>query len=321
MKKQIFTFLSALILMAGSPGITAVAEGNKTWTVGICQFTRHNALDAATQGFKDSLTEKLGSQVIFDEQNAQGDYATCTAVINRFVTQDVDLILANATAALQTAVTATDQIPILGTSITEYGAALQMDHFDGTVGGNVSGTSDLAPLNEQAAMIYELFPDSRTVGLLYCSAEPNSEYQIDVMETELEALGYECSRYAFSDSNDISSVTLQAAAQCDVIYVPTDNAVASNAELIANICVPDGIPVIAGEESTCLICGVATLSIDYYDLGYKTGDMAARILTEEADISEMPIEYADTSTKRYNQEICEKLGIDIPDDYELLAAE
>lgn len=320
MKKKTLAIPAVLAVLAGI-GIAAAVmnkEERQTYTVGICQFTQHEALDASTRGFKDALTDRLGEQVTFNEQNAQGDYSTCTTAVNGLVSADVDLILANSTAALQTAVTATSEIPILGTSVTEYGAALQLDDFDGTVGGNISGTSDLAPLNEQAAMIQELFPDAERVGLLYCSAEPNSQYQVDVMKEELEALGYACTLYGFSDSNDISTVTMTAASVCDVIYVPTDNTVASNAELIGNICIPDGIPVVTGEESTCQICGTATLSISYYDLGYATGKMAARILADGADISAMPIEYAPDVTKRYNPDICGRLGIEIPADYEAL---
>ena len=314
MKKQCLSLLALSGLLAGA-AVFPVYGAETTYTVGICQFVQHEALDAATNGFKDALLEQLGDQIIFDEQNAQGDYSTCTSIINGFVSQDVDLILANATASLQAAATATSDIPILGTSVSEYGAALQLDQFDGTVGGNISGTSDLAPLDEQAAVIKELFPNARHIGLLYCSAEPNSQYQIDVVSEELEKLGYTYECYTFSDSNDISSVTMNAASKCDVIYVPTDNTAASNAELIANVCVPDGIPVVAGEENTCMHCGVASFSIDYYDLGYTTGQMAARVLTGEADISTMPIEYASNYTKRYNPEICSQLGIEVPDDY------
>lgn len=305
-------------VMAASTGMVVKAEEHPAFTVGICQFEQHNALESATQGFKDALTEKLGDSVTFYEQNAQGDYATCTSLINDFVSRDVDLILANATAALQAAATATTDIPILGTSVTEYGTALQREDFDGTVGGNISGTSDLAPLDEQAAMVKELFPDAGTVGLLYCSVEPNSQYQADIVQEELEELGYTCKAYTFSDSNDLSSVTMTAASKCDVLYVPTDNAAAANAELIANICIPEGIPVIAAEESTCKLCGVATFSINYYDIGYITGEMAARILADGEDISTMPVEYTDTFTKRFNESICEQLGIEVPDDYSAL---
>ncbi|UWO26962.1 ABC transporter substrate-binding protein [Marvinbryantia formatexigens DSM 14469] len=304
---------AAAAVMTECLGNAAAAE--ETYHVGICQLIQHEALDSATRGFKDALTEKFGDEVVIEEQNAQGDFYLCSTIINGFVAGNVDLILANSTASLQTAATATSQIPILGTSVTKYEAALQLDDFDGTVGGNISGTSDLAPLDEQASMIQELFPKAETVGLLYCSAEPNSQYQIDVMTEELEARGYTCREYGFSDSNDIASVTTNATMECDVIFVPTDNTAASNAELIANVCIPAGIPVVAGEEGICRICGVATLSIDYYDLGYTTGQMAVRILADGEDISTMPIEYAPAVTKEYNKEICEKLGLEIPEDY------
>lgn len=290
-------------------------EKKETYTVGICQLVQHVALDAATQGFKDALTEAFGDAIVFDEQNAQGDSNTCSTIINSFVSNDVDLILANATAALQAAQAGTSEIPVLGTSVTEYGVALGIDDFSGTVGGNISGTSDLAPLNEQAAMLKELFPDAKNVGLLYCSAEANSQYQVDTVKAELEKLGYTCEYYAFSDSNDLSTIVTNAANASDVIYVPTDNTAASNAEIINNICQPAGVPVIAGEEGICNGCGVATLSISYYDLGVATGNMAVKILNGESNVSEMPIEYAPQFTKKYNPTICEALGVTIPDDY------
>lgn len=298
---------------------TSDTDAADTYTIGICQLVQHEALDAATQGFKDAVTESLGDKVTFDEQNAQGDSNTCSTIINGFVSNDVDLILANATPALQAAAAGTNEIPILGTSVTEYGVALAIDDFSGTVGGNISGTSDLAPLDEQADMLAELFPDAKTVGLLYCSAEANSQYQVDTVKACLEEKGYTCEYYAFSDSNDLSTVTTNAASSVDVIYVPTDNTVASNTELINNICLPAGVPIIAGEEGICAGCGVATLSISYYDLGVATGKMAVKILTGESDISTMPIEYAPNFTKKYNASICETLGISVPDDYEAIA--
>ena len=316
MKKQMLAIaLSAAVAASGMCTTAVFAEESETYTVGICQLVQHDALDAATQGFKDALTEKLGDAVTFDEQNAQGDTNTCSTIINSFTSENVDLILANATPALQAAVAGTNEIPILGTSVTEYGVALEIDDFDGTVGGNVSGTSDLAPLDEQAAMLHELYPDVKNVGLLYCSSEANSQYQVDTVKAALEDLGYTCEYYAFSDSNDLSAVTTTAASESDVIYVPTDNTVASNTEIINNICLPAEVPVIAGEEGICAGCGVATLSISYYDLGVATGEMAAKILTGEADISEMPIEYAPQFTKKYNPTNCEALGLEVPDDY------
>lgn len=300
---------------------TQAAAEDATYTVGICQLVQHEALDAATQGFKDALTEELGDKVTFDEQNAQGDSNTCSTIVNGFVSNNVDLILANATPALQAAAAGTNEIPILGTSVTEYGVALEIDGFSGTVGGNISGTSDLAPLDGQADMLEELFPDAKTVGLLYCSAEANSQYQVDTIKAFLEEKGYSCEYYAFSDSNDLSAVVTEAANTVDVIYVPTDNTAASNTEIINNICQPAGVPVVAGEEGICAGCGVATLSISYYDLGVATGKMAAKILTGEADISTMPIEYAPNFTKKYNAANCEALGIKIPEGYEAIAAE
>lgn len=297
------------------------AADDVTYTIGICQLVQHEALDAATQGFKDALTEELGDKVVYDEQNAQGDTNTCSTIINSFVSKNVDLILANATPALQAAAAGTNEIPILGTSVTEYGVALELDDFNGTVGGNISGTSDLAPLDGQADMLQELFPDAKTVGLLYCSAEANSQYQVDTVKGFLEEKGYTCEYYAFSDSNDLSAVVTTAAGEVDVIYVPTDNTVASNTELINNVCLPAGVPIIAGEEGICAGCGVATLSISYYDLGVATGKMAAKILTGEADISTMPVEYAPNFTKKYNVENCEALGVAIPDGYEAIVTE
>ena len=294
----------------------APAADGKVYNIGICQLVQHEALDAATQGFKDALTEKLGADnVKFDEQNASGDSANCTTIVSGFVSTGVDLILANATAPLQAAAQATADIPVLGTSVTDYATALDISEWTGTVGNNISGTSDLAPLDQQAAMIQELFPDAKTVGLLYCSAEPNSVYQCDVIEGYLNEMGIETARYAFTDTNDVTSVTQTAAAASDVIYIPTDNTAASNTEAIANVVIPEQVPVVAGEEGICKGCGVATLSISYYDLGYKTGEMAAEILADGADVSTMPVELAPNVTKKYNAANCEALGITPPDDY------
>lgn len=317
MKKKIMAVLLAATMLTtlGACG----ASDDSTYKVGICQLVQHDALDAATQGFKDALIEELGEEnVKFDEQNAQGDSNTCATIINGFTNSGVDLILANATPALQAAAAGTDTIPILGTSITEYGVALDIDNFDGTVGKNISGTSDLAPLDGQADMIKELFPDKKNVGLLYCSAEANSQYQVDTVQTYLEKLGYTCKQYAFSDSNDLSAVATTAVDESEVIYVPTDNTVANNTELLNNIAMEKKVPVVAGEEGICKGCGVATLSISYYDLGTATGKMAAKILKGESKIEEMPIEYAPNFVKKYNKSICEQLGVKIPEGYEAI---
>ena len=324
MKKQILAGVLSATMIVGMGGVSVFAADkadDKTYNIGICQLVQHEALDAATQGFKDAITEELGDKVTFDEQNAQGDSNTCSTIITDFVSDNVDLILANATPALQAASAGTADIPILGTSVTEYGVALDLDDFDGTVGNNISGTSDLAPLEDQAAMLNELFPDAKNVGLVYCSAEANSQYQVDTVKAALEKLGYTCEYYSFSDSNDLSTVTTSAANASDVIYVPTDNTVAANTEIIKNICMPAKTPVVAGEEGICKGCGVATLSISYYDLGVATGKMAAKILKGESKVEEMPIEYAPQFTKKYNKDICDELGISVPDDYEAITNE
>ena len=301
------------------PATTTPAEGTATYTVGICQQMTHDALDAATQGFKDALNELLPNQVEFIEQDAGGEYTNCGTIMDGFVSQGVDLILANATYPLQAAASATADIPILGTSVTDYATALSIDNWTGTVGGNISGTSDLAPLDQQADMLNELFPDATNVGLLYCSGEPNSVYQVETIQGYLEDMGYTCEQYAFTDVNDLSSVAQTACDNSDVIYIPTDNTAAANTETIANVVIPAGVPVIAGESGICSGCGVATLSISYYDIGYTTGEMAAKVLTGEADISTMPVEYAPNVTKMYNAANCEALGLTMPEDYEAIA--
>ena len=299
-----------------------VAEDGKVYSIGICQLVQHEALDAATQGFKDALVEKLGEgNVEFDTQKASGDSATCATIINQFVSSDVDLILANATPALQAAAAGTADIPILGTSVTDYATALEIDDWTGVTGKNISGTSDLAPLSEQAAMLNELFPDAKNVGILYCSAEANSAYQATTIRASLEELGYTCTDYTFTDSNDIASVTTNAVANSDVIYIPTDNTAASNTEVINNVCLPAGVPVIAGEEGICSGCGVATLSISYYDIGYKAGEMGYDILVNGADITTMEVASAENVTKKYDADRCAELNIEIPEDYEAIAKE
>ena len=295
--------------VASSAAAGSAAASGDSYTVGICQLVQHAALDAATQGFEDALTAEFGDNVKFDFQNAQGDSATCATIANGFVSAGVDLIMANATPALQAAQSATNEIPVLGTSVTEYGVALGLSDFSGTVGGNISGTSDLADLEAQANMITEWFPEAKKVGLLFCSAEPNSRYQIGEVARCLSDKGIETKEFAFTDTNDVASVTQSAADYSDVVYVPTDNTAASNTEAIANVLVPAGVPAICGEEGICKGCGVATLSISYYDLGVTTGKMAAKILTGEADISEMPIEFTE-ATPKYNASMCETLGIE-----------
>ncbi len=330
MKKKIISLFAATTLVASllagcaapvaAPAAAAATPAEteakqEVYNVGICQLVEHVALDAATQGFKDALTEKLGDSVVFDEQNAQGDSATCATIINSFVAANKNLIMANATPPLQAAAAGTVDIPILGTSVTDYATALDIADWNGSTGRNISGTSDLAPLSEQAAIIKELFPDAANVGILYCSAEANSQYQADVMKAELEKLNYTVDFYSFVDTNDVATVTTDAVDACDVIFVPTDNTAAPNTGIIDGIARPAGIPIIAGEEGICAGCGVATLSISYYDLGYTTGEMAAEILANGKDVKDLPVQYAPNVTKKYNATIAAELGIEVPEDY------
>ncbi len=296
----------------------ADTSDGKQYTVGICQLVQHEALDAATKGFKDVLEETFGSNVTFDEQNASGDSATCATITNTFASNGVDLILANATPALQAASSATADIPILGTSITEYGVALGIEDFNGTVGTNVSGTSDLAPLDQQAAMFDELLPDAKKVGIVYCSAEQNSVYQADTVKAELEKSGRTVSVYTFADSNDVAQVVQTACDENDALYIPTDNTAASCTEAINNVALPAKTPIICGEEGLAKGCGIATLSISYYELGRTTGEMAVKILKGEANVAEMPVEYYGNPVKKFNKSNCETLGITVPDGYEAI---
>ena len=332
--KKITAALAAAALMLSAAGCAdssttadapaaadnGAAEG-KVYNVGIVQLVQHEALDAATQGFKDTLTEKLGDNVKFDFQNANGESTNCSTIATGFVASNVDLILANATAALQASAAATSTIPILGTSVTDYATALEIDDWTGATGRNISGTSDLAPIDEQEKMLKELFPDVKQVGIVYCSAEANSKYQATLFGDALTADGIAFKEYSAADTNEISAVVTTAVAECDVLYIPTDNTMASSTETIKNIVVPAGIPVIAGEEGICSGCGVATLSISYYDLGCKTGEMAYDILVNGADPATMDIAFAPNVTKKYNAQICSDLGITPPEGYEAISAE
>ena len=285
---------------------SASSDSGKVYKIGICQQLEHEALDQATQGFEDACEEKFGKDnVTFDLQNGQGEQANCATITNSFVADNVDLILANATTALQCAAAATDSIPILGTSITDYATALDISDWNGSTGMNISGTSDLAPIDQQEDMLVELVPDVKTVGILYCSAEPNSAYQAKLFEDALKEDGIEYKEYTAADSNEIQSVTTSAISECDALYIPTDNTMASNTEIINNICLPAKVPVVAGEQGICAGCGIATLSISYYDIGYKAGEMAYDILENGKDISTMKIETAPNVTKMYNPTICE----------------
>ena len=316
MKKTLALVLTLVILATTCLAFASCTEKNNAkYTVGVCQLVQHPALDQATKGFVEALKAELGDEVSIEIQNASNDMNLCSSIIGNFVVKNVDLIMANATPVLQTASNATKDIPILGTSITEYGVALQTPLNNGIVGGNISGTSDLAPLDQQADMILEFMPEVKKVGIIYCSSEANSKYQVEVVKAYLEGKGVSVVEYSFSDANDISAVLTTAAENCEALYVPTDNTAATCAQVIGSIAREYKIPVFAGEENVAKECGVASLTISYYDLGYATGKMAAKILKGEAKVSEMPIEYA-TPTKKYNKAMCELLEFEIPEGYE-----
>ena len=322
MKKMIALALAAVMVLGMASGITAKAE-EKTYTVGICQLVQHAALDAATQGFMDALTEKLGDSVKFDLQNAQGESTTCSTIVTGFVANDYDLIMANATPALLAAVSATDTIPILGTSVTDYATALAIDDMDASVGTgiNVSGTSDGVPAQMYADTVMELVPEAKNVAVLYCSAEPNSVLQADQFIACMDELGVSTTVYTFTDSNDIQAVVTSAVEGADAMYIPTDNTAASNMTIVSNVCTAAGLPVICGEEGMCGAGGLATVSISYYDIGHVCGEMAYDILVNGADVSAMPIGYAASPAKKYNPDFAEAIGFEMPEGYEAIETE
>lgn len=326
MKKEWMRILAAATMaamvfaMAGCGSSTESTESDSAdagdgtvYKVGIIQQLEHAALDEATRGFQDTLTEKLGDQVEFDYQNAQNEQANCATIATKFVSNDVDLIMANATTALQAAAAATGDIPIVGTSVTDYVTAGVIETNDAP-GFNVTGVSDLAPVDQQIALLQELVPDVQKVAIVYCSAEPNSLYQSELAQAELDAAGIAWEEFTAADSNEVQAVITTAITDCDAVYIPTDNTMANNMEIIKNVTVPAGIPVICGEENMCGVGGLATLSISYYELGCKAGEMAYEILVNGADPATMPIEYvSDNITPKYNAEIAAELNWTIPE--------
>ena len=323
MKKLISLVLAAAMMLGAGSAVTAKAEEEKTYTVGICQLVQHAALDAATQGFMDALTEKLGDNVKFDLQNAQGETTMCSTIVTGFVANEYDLIMANATPALLAAVAATDTIPILGTSVTDYGTALAIDDMDATKGTgiNVSGTSDGVPAQRYADTVLELVPEAKNVAVLYCSAEPNSVLQADQFVACMDEKGVKTTVYTFTDSNDIQAVVTTAVEGADAMYIPTDNTAASNMTIISNVCGGVNLPVICGEEGMCGAGGLATVSISYYDIGHVCGEMAYDILVNGADVSTMPIGYAASPAKKYNPDYAATIGFEMPEGYEAIETE
>ena len=312
MKRGWMLAITVLLLVAE---LAAASAETARYRIGVCQLVQHAALEEATRGFMDAVEQGLGDQCEVTVHNASGELADCISIVNAFLAEDVDLILANATQALQAACAATGETPILGVAVTDYPAALDMDVWNGMTGINVSGTSDLAPLDVQAALVQTLFPGAEKIGLLYCASEVNSIYQVHVIRACLAQRGYACTEYAFTDTNDVFSVAQRACQDSDVLFVPTDNTIASCTELLRNVIETERVPVIGGDEGICAGCGVATICIDYYDLGYTTGRMACDILLGKADIAQLPIAYSPTFIQVVNEEMCRYLGVTIPEGF------
>ena len=307
MKKLLLVLLTLLLLTACGE---SQGDGEKVYNIGVLQIVQHEALDNATKGFEDALREKLGDKVKFDEKNAAGEPANCALIANQFVADDVDLIFANATPSLQAAVQATDTIPVVATSVTAFKVALSISDWTGFTGINATGTSDLAPLDQQAAQLVELVPDAKKVAIFFCNSEANSVFQADEIEKHFAKLGIETQRFTFADSNDIAQVAMNACEWADAVYLPTDNTAAAyvSADQFSK-------PVIAGEAGICKKAGVATISITYYDIGYRAGEMAYEILVNGADPATMKVEEVTKTEKMYNKELCDKFNITIPEGY------
>lgn len=308
---------AALLMGLAACGNGATGDSGK-YTIGIIQLVEHPALDAATEGFKAAVTEKLGAdKVEFVYQNAQNDVNNCTTIVGKFVSDKVDLIMANATPAVQAAASATGDIPVIGTSVTDYQVAGVVDSSE-KPGRNVTGVSDLAPIDQQVELLTALCPEAKTAGIVYCSSEPNSIYQAEQAQKQLEAAGLAVKVYTVADSNEIQSVVSKAVEEIDVMYIPTDNTMADNMGIVKNITLPKKLPVFCGEENMCKNGGLATLSISYTDVGRQAGEMACKILTEGAKPAEMAIQYVPDVVKKYNAEVAESIGWTIPEGLEAI---
>lgn len=311
---KLLLVLGLLVTLCGcSSNKTEGQLTDKIYKVGIVQLVTHDALDAATKGFVDELELEFSNIEI--KTKVAGEASNCPIIVDGYIVDGYDLIMANATPALQYASSATSDIPILGTSVTEYGIALGKELRNGTTGINVSGTSDLAPLDKQVEMIIDLIPNVKKVGILYCSAEDNSTYQFEAVSKLLKEKGIEVVVKTFTGSDDVQGATESLCTNCDAIYIPTDNQAASCAATIGNVVYATKTPIICGEEGVCKKCGVATLTIDYYELGKLTGKMAGEILTGKTKIEEMEIKYDTNPVKKYNKEFAELCGIEVPSDY------
>jgi len=305
--KKIVSLILILTLALSSVAVLSSCGETNSYTVGICQLMDHDMLNQATEGFMDQLTKEMeakGKTVTFDLQIA-GDANTCPTVINVFKSKNVNLIMANATPALSSAAAAVENIPILGTSVTDYN-----DTFKNGIPDNVSGTSDAVPFEDQAQIMIDTLGlvAGDKVGVIYCSAESNSQYQYEKVKEYFESKSIVVTPYTFSDPNDLQAVANTAANNSKAIYVPSDNTVSTYQNLVDSACRAKDIPVFTSYGGDICYC---SLAIDYYQLGVETGKMAAKIHLGEADVSELEIGYDPEPDKFYNKDVCEEIGIDI----------
>ena len=305
------TAAAAILAGCGSSNGSDSASGDKAYKIGVIQLTEHAALDASNEGFVETVNAS-GLNVSIDQQNAQNDQSACQTIASKFVGDGVDLIFAIATPAAQAAAGATSDIPIVGTAITDFAASGLVKDND-KPGTNVTGSSDLTPVAEQLEMMQKVLPDVKKVGLLYCSAESNSDIQIQAAKDELDALGISYDEYAVSSSNEIQSVVESAVGKVDALYAPTDNTIAAGAAQVGQICKENKLPFVTGEEGMCMAGGLFTLSINYKDLGKAAGEMAVKILKGESKPADMAIEHLSTKDLVVvkNDEMASAIGVDL----------
>ena len=303
---------ATLLALAACGGNTGNGgSSDKTYKVGVLQLTEHSALDAANKGFIAALDES-GLKYEADQQNAQNDQSACATLASKFVGDGKDLIFVIATPAAQAVAGATSDIPIVGTAITDYAGAKLVKDND-KPGTNVTGTSDMNPVDDQIAMLHKVLPDAKKVGLLFASNEANSEIQIEMAEAALDKLGLSHDRYTVSNSNELQSVVESMVGKVDAVYSPTDNTIAAGMAQVGQIAKENKLPIIPGEKGMCEAGGLCTLSIDYTELGHMAGEMAVKILKGESKPEDMAIEQEDASKLEVvkNDDMAQALGIDL----------
>lgn len=288
-------------------------SSDKTFKIGVIQLLEHDALNANYQGFLDKINELLPGQVAIDYQNAQGEQTNCTTIVNKFVSDGVDMIFAIATPAAQAAKTATGDIPILISSVTDPAEAGLVASNEAP-GANLTGTSDLNPIEQQSDLLLQLVPDAKTVGVFYNSGEDNSIFQYNLAKEALEAKGITVNAYTVSDATQLETVAQSAVGKIDAAYIGTDNLIASSMGTISKVLTEAGVPIICGEANMVENGGTATYGLNYYNLGVKTAEMAYEVLANGADTATMAIQYlpAEELDFTVNEDILAQLGIELP---------